>query len=80
MVALERDNPILTGREFANQDKHRLTSSPQHLYDSIANGMQAHPSYWHLSHLHCAYMFSLPVLLIPPSHSLLTKRMSLVEI
>eukprot|EP00731_Ephydatia_muelleri_P034844 Em0081g9a len=49
VVALERDQPILTAGWFAIRDKHRLASAPQHPCVSIANGMHTHPSSWHFS-------------------------------
>ena len=51
VVASERNQPILTARQFAIRHKHRLhvASGPQHPYVSMANGIHAHPSFWHFS-------------------------------
>ena len=49
VVALERDQSILTARRLAIRHKHRLASAPQHPYVSIANRMHTHPSSWHFS-------------------------------
>ena len=60
VVALERNQPILTARRFAIQHKHRLhvASATQHPYVSMANGIHAHPSSCHFS-LYYYYYYSL---------------------
>eukprot|EP00731_Ephydatia_muelleri_P038719 Em0877g2a len=76
-VALERDQPIRTARRFAIRHKHRLASVPQHPYVS----WDACPSKFLAFRI--VYLdacgFQLPVWLMLPSHSLLTKQLSLAE-